>query len=195
MSIISKGNHKLSRAVGIFNLPSGKTCPGATAECRKLCYAKKPERYSKQALASRMANLELSKQPDFVDLMVAEIAKAKVNFVRLHESGDVYDQAYLDKLYQICKLLQGSVRFLMYTKSFHLDWSGKPDNLTLYASTTDSTDLSRVPAGWPRAHLVLKGMQPPAGYVTCQPKSATGYCGKDCFTCFFGLENVYFEQH
>lgn len=192
MSLIARGNHKLAKTVGIFNLPSGITCPGATPECKKICYAKKPERYSKQARASRQSNYDLTRHPDFEDTMVWEIDRMKLQYFRWHESGDAYDQVYLDKILRICDRLP-KVQFLMYTKSFHLDFKAAPSNLVIYWSTTDS-NAAAAPEG-PKAHIVLKGQTPPAGYVTCVHASDSGYCARECTTCWRGQADVYFDQH
>lgn len=186
-------NRKLGKKIGIFNLPAGKTCPGATPECGRVCYARKAERMYKSAREKRELNLEFTKHPDFVALMVAEIHMRKLQMVRFHESGDVYAQVYLDKIFVICTLCP-DVKFLMYTKSFHLDFSKKPANLVVYWSTTDS-NVSMAPSGV-RAHIVLKGQTPPAGYITCdQGGLDKHYCGVTCMTCWEGKHNVYFDQH
>ena len=59
-------NRKIAKGIGVFNLLSGVTCPGATPICQATCYARKAERIWKSARKSREVNLEASKQPDFV---------------------------------------------------------------------------------------------------------------------------------
>jgi hypothetical protein len=142
----------------------------------------------------------MSKDPAFVPEMIEYINKSKIPMFRWHEDGDVYDQAYLDKIIEIMNACP-STRFLMYTKSFHLDFSKTPANLALYWSTTDS-NTGNVPRNqfgmptWPRAHLVLKGQTPPAGYNTCNKGGLKEhYCGDKCTICWAGLTDVYFNQH
>ena len=58
--------------------------------------------------------LEISMQDNFIDLMIAEIKKKKVDYVRVHDSGDYYDKRYLAKWFKIAELLP-NVRFYSYT--------------------------------------------------------------------------------
>ena len=191
---LPKGNHKLCKKVMIWNLPERLTCPGITPECAKVCYAaKSTRRFPKTVVPYRMKNLAFTKDPAFVPEMVKYINKSGITMFRWHEDGDVYDQEYLDKLFTIMNACPNT-RFLMYTKSFHLDFSKAPDNLSLYWSTTDSNAV-KAPAG-PRAHLVLKGQTPPAGYITCDTGGLKEhYCGDKCTICWAGKSDVYFKQH
>jgi len=198
---LPKGNHKLSNKVMIFNLPERLTCPGMTPECAKVCYAaKSTRRFPKSVVPYRLKNLEMSKDPAFVPEMIKYINLHSNGFFRWHEDGDVYDQAYLDKIIEIMNACPGT-RFLMYTKSFHLDFSKAPANLALYWSTTDSNTMN-VPRNQfgmptrPRAHLVLRGQTPPAGYVTCDKGGLKEhYCCDKCTICWAGTADVYFDQH
>ena len=186
-------NRKLGRKIGVLNLPAGITCPGKTALCTKICYARKAEKMYKTAAASRARNLLASMLPGFVDDLVLEIQAAKLTRARLHESGDVKDQGYLDKLFEVCNRCP-TVEFLAYTKSWHLDWHAKPANLRVLWSV-DKTTTAAVPAGRV-AYTVAKGDLPPAGYITCMPGSTKNYCGVSCHYCWLpGGSNIYFTQH
>ena len=97
-----------------------------------------------------------------------------------------------NKWFEICRE-SPEVTFLMYTKSFHLSWVDKPDNLMIYWSI-DSSTTAPVPKG-PTATIVLKGEQPPTNAVTCVHAGDSHYCGSECETCWLGKLNVYFDQH
>jgi len=190
-------NSKLAKGIGIFNLPQGITCPGKTELCADCCYTIKAERMYKAAKAKRKWNLKQSMSAGFVERMITEIMYRKIRMVRFHESGDVYSNAYLNKLFMICRALP-EVKFLMYTKSFMYDWSNKPDNLVVYWSKDKTTKL-KVPDGV-TATLVAPGDTPPVGAVTCTLASSLGpnvkhYCGEHCKICWVGKTDVYFEQH
>ena len=203
-------NRKLGKDVAVFNLPRGITCPGKTKICDSICYADKAERMYKTAREKRIRNHQASLRPDFVDLITAELlaplrkgrvmkaispvrtAAACIASHRWQESGDVYSQMYLDKIFQVCRNTP-LVIHLMYTKSFHLDWSKKPDNLQVLWSV-DATTTATVPAG-ATAALVLKGVPPPPGAVTCQHTATAHYCGTQCMTCWTGRISVYFPKH
>jgi hypothetical protein len=185
-------NSKLSKKVGVFNLLRVITCPGRTELCSKLCYAKKAEVMYKAVREMRKRNVAASKQSDFVDKLVAEIKDNKLEKVRMHEDGDFYCQAYLDKVIEVCRQCP-DVTFLAYTRSFHLDWSYVPKNFVVYYSM-DKTTRGTAPKGR-RAHMVVKGDKPPAGYVTCAPSSAHNYCGDSCTRCWKGVGRIFFHQH
>lgn len=192
-TILSIGcNRKLAKDIGILNLPEGQTCPGATQLCSTVCYAGKSGRMYKAARAKRQGNLLLSQDPGFPGALAAEIKALELDQVRYHEAGDVYDQAYLAKLYSVC-MATPAVRYLMYTKSFHLDWSGQPGNLARYWSIDKTTRV--LPPPGPTAYLVSKGESPPAGRLTCNHTAAMHYCGSECRICWDGVADVYFLQH
>jgi hypothetical protein len=184
-------NRKLGRRIGILNLPHGVTCPGKTALCEAVCYAAKANRYP-AAKDKRVHNLAATLRDDFPEALALEIKGLQLGQVRLHEAGDVYDQVYLGKLYKVMHGLP-LVSFLMYTKSGHLDWSGKPSNLARYWSM-DKTSPYICPPG-PIAYLVSKGESPPAGHVTCTHTQEKHYCGTECMICWQGQQDVYFKQH
>ena len=141
--MLQKGNRKLPKETLIFNLPSGKTCPNSTKDCRKWCYAKKSERMYPNVLPYREQNLSYSKQLNFTDKMVSTIKKAiknakihKPKQVRIHESGDFYNQYYFDKWVNVAKELP-DVTFYAYTKNDNLITTNKPDNFILILSKDD----------------------------------------------------------
>lgn len=125
---LSEGNRKLKSDDNsfflIWNLPAVTTCPGRTAECERLCYARKAERQYPAVLPSRERNLEASKRDDFVQGMTEAIRKevnrkknsGKQCFFRIHESGDFYSTEYFQKWQDIADALP-EVIFLAYTKS------------------------------------------------------------------------------
>ena len=203
-------NRKLGKDVSVFNLPRSITCPGKTPVCSKVCYADKSQRMYKTAAAKRMRNYIASQRPDFVEKITAELlaplrkgrvmkaispvrtAAACIASHRWQESGDVYSQMYLDKIFQVCRNTPRIIH-LMYTKSFHLDWSKKPDNLKVYWSVDNST-AAPVPKG-PTAYLLLKGEAIPSDLTCIHPGVPTHYCGCGCQTCWIGKFNVYFPKH
>lgn len=128
---LSEGNKKLvpneRTKFLIFNLPSVSTCPFAN-ECKIWCYAKKAERAYPNCLKARERNFAISKEPDFVERMIFTIEaylskpsyqNAKKVVVRIHESGDFYDQMYANKWLQIAEHFKKNkkVVFMAYTKS------------------------------------------------------------------------------
>ena len=93
---LSRGNSKLPKTTGIFNLPAVQTCSNCF-DCREFCYALKAERIYTNVLPSRMTNWGDSLNQLFVNKTVLRIIKLNVDTIRIHESGDFFDQAYFFK--------------------------------------------------------------------------------------------------
>ena len=132
---VSFGNRKLPKNTLIFNIPARATCPGRTALCSTACYALKAERLYKAVLPARQGNFEATREPYFALNMIEIIInyKHQIKQVRIHESGDFYNQKYLENWYTIARDFPGLI-FYAYTKSFHLNFSKKPNNLILISS-------------------------------------------------------------
>ena len=126
----------------MWSLPAGKTCPGSTSLCRDKCYARKAERQYPSVLPCRAQNYIDSKKSSFSHNMIALIKKSPAvrrhKLFRIHESGDFYSQAYLQKWIKICAALP-EIQFLAFTKSFKLDYSMKPKNLQIVWSIWPDT--------------------------------------------------------
>ena len=137
---LSVGNSKLNktsaaagfRVVG-FGLPAVDTCPGASA-CKGICFATQGTYRFRKVREVRAANWEASQGESFVQDMVAAIRRRRSrNTVRVHDSGDFYNQEYLDSWFAIARALPG-VRFYAYTKSLHLSFADQPDNFMIVQS-------------------------------------------------------------
>lgn len=192
--LLSKGNHKLPADTAIFNLPHMVTCPGATKECKSYCYANKAEKLYPDTLPFRYRNWELSKKDNFVDEVCKHLSRMRVlRAVRIHESGDFYNQKYLDKWVEIAKRFP-KIIFTAYTKSLHLDFSAakKLKNFVLFASIDPTTtkrmkELNTIRS---KAVVVQKGEKVPRGYFECP-----GSC-KSCDHCYKPrAKSVAFHKH
>ena len=193
--LVSKGNHKLPRDIAIWNLPRGSTCPGATALCKKYCYAFKAERLYKQVRPYREQNYKLSLRKDFAKYMIEQLHRLRVvRAVRIHESGDFYNQTYLDKWVTIAKACPDII-FTAYTKSLHLDFTAfkKLKNTVLFASIDPTTPERMKKVNTIRRKAVVidrHATEAPKGYFLCP-----GSC-KSCSHCYTrGCSNVAFRQH
>ena len=147
---LSKGNAKLVKTSGIeykvigFGIPadmdfedsSGQTvntCPGATA-CRSVCYAKQGRYLMPNVMQTRQNNLAESLKETFVEDMIKALTSARsYNVVRIHDSGDFYNQTYLDKWSAIAAALPNRI-FYAYTKAHHLSFANLPPNLRIVRS-------------------------------------------------------------
>ena len=114
---------RTSRELGLrvfnFGIPayktaSGKlTCPMAK-ECVKFCYARKGAYIWSNVKPAFEKRYELTKTKEFIPAMNAEIKRKNANYVRIHDSGDMYSKAYLEKWLEIARS-NPDVRFYTYT--------------------------------------------------------------------------------
>ena len=143
----SKGNKKLPKTTGIFNLPAARTCPGKTSACSAYCYAIRPERYWPEVAPSRENNLALSRRGDFpLRLGIALSYLPNQPVIRVHESGDFYSLAYIRAWLAVIRQYPQKV-FYAYTRSFGLfaqvPVSEKPANFKLMASFDQTTTAAQ----------------------------------------------------
>lgn len=154
----TKGNEKLQKDNGGvynivgFGIPADhdfqhngetvNTCPSALA-CRAVCYAKQGRYAMPNVLNARKHNLALSLQVGFAAMVIADLLRMrKVNTVRIHDSGDFYNQEYYNKWCDIAKALP-HITFYAYTKTVNMDLFGnKPDNLKITQSLGGKHDES-----------------------------------------------------
>jgi hypothetical protein len=152
---LSKGKHRI---IG-FGIPADRdvvdpvdgstfnTCSAALA-CKAVCYAKQGSYAWKNTIAARERALSHSFSDSFVTDMVAKLGRMRSkDTVRIHDSGDFYSQAYLEKWYSIARALP-RFKFYAYTKRLDLDlWTNKPSNFALVQSLggrfDDMVDLTR----------------------------------------------------
>jgi len=114
---------KTSKSLGLrvfnFGIPayksaSGKlTCPFAD-KCVKFCYARKGTFKWPNVINAYEYRYELSKTDKFIAKINAEIVLKEPEYVRVHDSGDYYSRAYLDKWLAIA-IHNPHVRFYSYT--------------------------------------------------------------------------------
>lgn len=140
----SKGNAKLGTHTLIFNLPAGKTCPGAMY-CKSFavidengkrkiqdgehtefrCFAATSEAQYDAPYYNRKANLETIVEylRVSVDHAAEQISVAlnhhrtrKTELVRIHESGDFFSLAYLQAWVKVAQM-NPDLKFYCYSKS------------------------------------------------------------------------------
>ena len=138
MKLLSAGNTKLAKdKILCFGLPAGVTCPGAGV-CRRFCFAQKGMYRFPCVVKSRIRNQLISEGGAFVATMIAELKRVRKTYIRIHDSGDFYSQAYLDKWVDIIKA-NTAKRFYCYTTSLHLNWDEYDRQSNCTRSQSDST--------------------------------------------------------
>lgn len=141
----SQGNHKLPATTYIINLGTAGLCPGralGNCNCRDICYAKNAETQYKENVINR----RLLQTLRWRKLSAKEIAKQlldksdkalknKMQYLRINESGDVFDQSDIKKMSDIADILASrNVGTYTYSSRYDLDWSKKSDNLIVNGS-------------------------------------------------------------
>jgi hypothetical protein len=147
MTLLTKNSKiaKSSRKAFNFGIPAYqsstgmKTCPNAAA-CAKGCYALAGAyRFSNVAKVFE-ARLQATLNPDFEARLIAEINMRGAELIRIHDSGDFYSQAYLDKWLRIIEQCP-DVQFYAYTKMVSMLKSTQlPPNFTVVYSFGGTED-------------------------------------------------------
>lgn len=118
--VFCRGNTKLGPHVLTYSLPAVLSCPGKSKECVAHCYVEKPDTlFSMPSHAERYwNNWQLSLQPDFAEIVSSMLQRTRVDrLVRLHVSGDFYDENYVWKWLQIVTR-NPRCTFWAYTRSW-----------------------------------------------------------------------------
>ena len=138
-SKLKKTSKALSLRVFNFGIPAYKSASGKLTypmadECVKFCYAKKGAYIWGNVKPAFEKRYELSKTDDFISAMNAEIQSKKPDYVRVHDSGDYYSKAYLDKWIEIA-IHNPNVRFYSYTNMIEMFLNTSlPDNYDIIFS-------------------------------------------------------------
>lgn len=143
---LSSGNLKLDAEIGVWDLPCYKTCPESTEFCRKFCYAKKAEGQYDAPLKTRVKKYLTSLEGGFVDRMVDSIKQVEFQIVRVHGSGDFYDEKYFKKWIEIAKRCP-ETQFFAFTKAYKTleGLKDKPDNFEFLGSAEVDTEVTIQP--------------------------------------------------
>ena len=200
----SSGNEKLkeNNSVGyiIFNLPARKTCPKATGECWRLCYAVAAERYDGPR-AMRSTNYDASRQPGFETAMIEHINyliglrsyRAKKHIViRVHESGDFYSQVYFNAWLNVAEHFKDNrkLHFVAYTKSVDFvpeNWQAiRPRSFVVRFSLWNDTEPAELEKARARSLPIYSAV------ARFSDEPARVRCGcVNCSTCFKCFSDAY----
>lgn len=191
--MLTKGNKKLDKSVGIFSLPAIITCPNCR-ECAASCYAKVEQDRFPVTYQHRMRNYTLSQTEDFHRLMVNEIISKKVKVVRIHESGDFYSAEYVRKWIAIAKSLP-TVRFYGYSKCFDRYKYGLPE-LNKLPNVNIINSITPIGKNYGQPNHIEKLVN--LGYMVCPMQAEQAppgmKCMRDCNLCLTS-DKVCFVAH
>ena len=187
VKLIQPGNSKLV-GMAMFNLPAtkevcGRLCPG--------CYAHREQQRYPTVLPARTMRYEASLQLDFVSRVRSELSSMKSlpKYLRIHASGDFYDQAYIQKWHQIVTSFP-TITFYAYTKR-------KRDfDFTSLESLPNCVIIDSLKFG--RINYGELSKAPPGAFVCPHQKGADIVCGQNCTYCMSKTaqtNSVYFVKH
>lgn len=194
-SLLSIGwNRKLAPNIPVFNLPH-TICPIKSDFCKQYCYAKKAE-YKPNVKKFRKYNYKVSKTKTFIERICNKLKTLKVNKIRIHESGDFYNQRYLNKWIVIAQKFP-QITFLAFTKNYKLNFSKIPSNFKLYFSNDPSFVIPKRLYSFLQAHTVYSVNDRISNSKLCLPVNSEHkhYCGSKCNNCWEGKKNVSFIKH
>ena len=147
MNLLTNTNSKIKKTAKLngvrlyeFNLPAVSTCPFAD-KCKDICYADKGTYKYPNVQAKYHSNYELTKNPPtFIEQIQKELIKKRVEYVRIHSSGDFYSMKYLKTWLKIARN-NPNIIFYGYTKSVSLLQSLQlPPNFIFCFSTGGKLD-------------------------------------------------------
>jgi hypothetical protein len=115
------GNSKLGFGlIWQFSIPARKTCPGKSKLCDRLCYAANGFFRMKSVKGRLAKNLRATRDPGFVDDVVAQIRRGGIRVVRIHVSGDFFSPEYAEKWVEIVKRCPDTT-FFLYSRSWRCE--------------------------------------------------------------------------
>jgi hypothetical protein len=128
--LLSLSNTKLIKnklRTASFGLLAIKTCPSA-GNCKTDCFALAGNYVFKNVKAKQHERFIASKRSDFVVIINKEIRQLNVGAVRIHDSGDYYSRAYLNKWVEIARsnpdvILYSYTKSIQFFKSDYNTWS------------------------------------------------------------------------
>ena len=136
---IITGNNKIGKTANI-SLPPIISCE--KHPCQKYCYAVKHYKQYPEVRNAWDSNLKLAQmdRKAYFTMIRRYLLKMIPQYFRWHVSGDILDQKYLDQMKRIASDFY-FVSFLVFTKRYSLDFSDRPDNLTVILSTWPGIEI------------------------------------------------------
>lgn len=196
-NVFSFGNSKLGNNIAITKLKEIFTCLDCK-DCMKDCYAVKastqyPTVNNYRWLHTYMAINHLDVYESWIREDLNHLPK-KIRFVRIHESGDFFNQSYLDMWTRIIKDYP-KYKFYFYTKS---------ENILDFSEMLTLSNVNRVKSHLPNGHInfddenIIVPKCETMGVPVC-PYGRNGqtemvHCGTQCTLCM-NSDCVGFVKH
>ena len=118
---VTAGNTKLGKLIWCWSLPTlAAICVGSTEVCRKLCYAMKGFFRMPSVKDAHYKNYQMSLEEDFPQYVSMALSEIFARVVRVHVSGDFYNEVYVRKWLKIVRR-RPYIAFYAYTRSWRSD--------------------------------------------------------------------------
>ena len=115
---LSRGNIKVDKNTGLFSLFAGATCLNCK-DCIGNCYACREQRYTnvynKRVAYTHLATANTNYLASVLDTQIKHEKNHGMKYVRIHESGDFFNNDYIDMWNDIIKR-HSDIRFYYFTK-------------------------------------------------------------------------------
>jgi hypothetical protein len=169
-NLLTRGNGKLGEGIHAWSLPAVETCPGRSALCERVCYAREG-RFRTHLLQDRLAeNLDAALADNFVARVAAEIRRRGIHTVRVHVSGDFFSAEYVRKWVAIARR-SSRTRFYAYTRSWRVpeiasalaELARLRNGRLWYSHDAETGTPAEVPAGVRLAYLQTERSDTPHG--------------------------------
>ena len=152
------------------------------------CYAEKGCYVFAVVQAAQYKRLEAISHPDWVLAMATLINSKKPDVFRWHDSGDVQDEAHLNKIFEVCRLTPGKRHWMPTREAWIKDHMHKaPANLVVRFS---SPMIDQGPVkSWANTSTVSTKSR------TCPAPDNNNECGS-CRACWDPLvKNIEYGKH
>lgn len=192
---VSVGNTKMG-SIPSISMPPCAACR-KDAPCKKDCYAQKAYKMYKQTRAAWNRNYKLAKgdvsRVDYFTQINMWLCDNQPKFFRWHVAGDILDQHYFDCM---CRVAVGNpqIKFLCFTKMYHLDFSLRPSDLTVVFSIWPGWSAKGIFKQMPKAYVI--DPETPAQQLPKRVKVCPGNC-ETCGACWSlkDTDSVAFHKH
>lgn len=201
---INMGNNNSKTGAACLNLAFPTCTCRSDAPCRKQCYANKGRQQISTVQAAYYRNLRLYyDDPDnFFEQVYYKVKFSGLPKVRIFDSGDLPDMAFLVRLVEVCKKTPNT-KYMMFSKQYemvndYIDKNGPlPDNLNILFSAWDKLWEAPNPHGLGVAYVDFneKRLNPdiPKNAFVCPGREST--CSA-CGVCWNKkLKAVVFHEH
>jgi len=189
---LSKPSKMPGWAIGIpaAECKTGKNLVDVEGSVCEGCYALKGCYVFAVVQAAQYKRLKAIKHPDWVKAMALLINSKKADVFRWHDSGDVQDEAHLQKIYEVCRLTPTKRHWMPTREAWikqHLH--DKPANLVIRLS---SPMVNQGPVmSWTNTSTVSTKPED----RTCPAPDQNNQCGT-CRQCWdSSIKNICYGKH